>query len=118
MRKVGYFSMNICVDVYTELFHTEKDCSYTLMNVPFQKAIYGKDHDKLFCFRINHSLTLGIKMIQGLSFIFSSVCLTHSQQFHKLENSQLQTVNLSSYSNKMLFGHLKSSYKRKKAMSK
>ena len=73
-----YGAQFINVDAETSVYHTERDCSYTLISVPQQEHMDSKEF--VFQFKINEQLILDIDMVPGISFTYSAYLLTHRQQ--------------------------------------
>ena len=109
----GSWSSNLCVNATTDLFHTEDDCTYTIISVPLQSKSQNKYK---FLFQLNESSTIGIELIPNTSFMFSGMLLTHRQavddQVMNDQGSDI-SINISSYGNKRIFSHIRKSFERK-----
>ena len=57
-------------------WHTENDCSYTLVSVPEQDCV----RKYVLFFKLNAKKYIGIPMASGVSFVSSMKLLTHRQQ--------------------------------------
>ena len=112
----GSWQFNVWVNATTALPHTERDCSYTLITVPLQHAQRKIKGTHLPKFRLQlqekHNLTLSYDY--HLSFIFSGYYITHNQTApDKSFNTNYPFINMSSYSNKNVFSHMRTSLLRK-----
>ena len=99
----GCWQSSICVNATTGQFHTETDCTYTLISVPHQDAIKLDNHENLynFLFSLTAKKKVNIPLYPGVSFIFSAPFLTHRQ--HRNENAlslEDHFFNVASYENK------------------
>ena len=109
VSNVGLWQSSICVDCQTSSFHTENDCSYTIITTPKQE----KKCAPIFLFELQKGLTIGLQMDPGLSFMFSGKYLYHRQMV--LDNNDINEqayINLASYGNDKLFNHFRSTVKR------
>ena len=106
--KDGCWQTSLCVNAVTKQFHTEQDCTYTLISIPNQ-ALNEDRYD--FIFKINPQKHICIQMIPGLSFIFSGMYLTHRQNISQsnMNKSSTNFFNVASYGNKRLFTHIRTS---------
>ena len=66
----------VCFNASTKKWHTENDCSYTLVSLPKQDCV----REYVFFFRLNSNRYIGIPMQSGVSFVSSMKLLTHRQQ--------------------------------------
>ena len=111
----GCWQSSICVNATTGQFHTENDCTYTLISVPHQNTIKfdnQKNHYN-FLFSLNNKKKVNIPLYPGVSFIFSAPFLTHRQ--HRNENAlslEDHFFNVASYGNKRLLSHIKKSFNK------
>ena len=108
----GIFKTSICVNASTKVFHTESDCTYTVVHVPNQDLNIDEDKqhtDRNFLFKLNQKITICIPMKPGISIMFSGAYLTHRQALHANDSNFL---NLSAYGNSTLFNHIRKSLKR------
>ena len=106
----------MCINASTTKWHTENDCSYTLVSVPKQEC----ERKYVFYFRLNPKIYVGIPMQSGVSFISSMKLLTHRQQciadpgidsnFVSAQGNKF--INVCSYANRRLFTHVRASLKR------
>ena len=124
---MGFWHSEICINAVTKIFHMEKDPSYTLIGVPNQENIlsnHQKRSDTLFLFKINHSKTIGIRMVDTVSFLFHGAFLTHRQYsddaYCDIEErkSKVRMFNIACYGNERLFQHMKKSLKRNRTQMK
>ena len=114
-----YLSCQLNVNATTKYSHTEKDSSYTIINVPDQSMTNNVFY---FYFQISKNEDLRIKMQPNMSLSYSSYLLTHSQRKLKLKDSskgkQSQKdeispfINISSYFSKRLYNNITSSLHR------
>ena len=111
----GCWQSSICVNATTGQFHTENDCTYTLISIPDQNTIQidNQKHHYNFLFNFNEKKKMNIPLYPGVSFIFSAPFLTHRQ--HKNENVlsyEDHFFNIASYRNKRLLSHIKKSFNK------
>ena len=73
--------MSRAVNAQTKQFHTENDCSYTLVTVTKQeKVTTGKgDREYLFVFKLKDGENFGVRLKYGVLLVFSGKILTHRQ---------------------------------------
>ena len=110
----GSWTSNLCVNATTKCFHTEKDCTYTLISVPRQKKSMGKFK---FLFQLNDENLLVINLNPDVAVLFSGLLVTHRQtsvRSNKKGNMDDIYINVSSYGNQRLFCHIKKSFERMK----
>ena len=105
----GLWNCSLCISCQTEDLHTENDFTYTVINTPAQTNNMVVAN---FLFELQDSLTIGIKLEPGLSFIFSGKYSTHRQAIDDRIINHGDFVNLASYGNKRLYNHIKSTIKR------
>ena len=72
----GLWQSKVCINVSTDKWHTENDCSYTLVSMPKQE--YKPNY--VFFFQLNSKKQIGIPIVAGVSFMSSMKLLTHRQQ--------------------------------------
>lgn len=114
--KSGCWQTSICVDATTGDFHTEQDCTYTLISIPNQNTISsktaGENYHFLFCLTDKKNLNIPLNL--GISFIFSAAFLTHRQHMNDLKHSNEDEhfFNVASYGNKRLYHHIKKSFSK------
>ena len=95
----------------TASFHTENDCTYTLIGVPVQP----KHNLYKFLFKINERITFSVVMNQNVSFIFSGSFLEHRQEFSSFtDDASGFFFNVASYGNGRLLSHIRQSILRVK----
>ena len=138
----GLWQSKVCINATTKKWHTENDCSYTLVSVPNQDCV----QEYVFFFRLNSSKYIGIPMKSRVSFVSSMKLLTHRQQCVANSNRQLNApiidgpgwqdrlqagnqsvaepdgniataqgnnfINVCSYVNRRLFTHIRASMQR------
>ena len=107
--KDGCWQTSLCVNAATDIFHTEQDCTYTLISIPKQEMINDTNNRYDFIFKINAIQHISIKLIPGVSFIFSGTYLTHRQNMSsgKSNGEPTNFFNIASYGNKRLFTHIR-----------
>ena len=111
----GMWMSSVCINARTSLFHSEEDCTYTLIKIPYQDKDMNKGnaHERMFLVRINNETMLSIPLSYNLSFLFSGNFITHRQhQSMKCYEDRSLFYNISSYGNKRLYSHLKKSFQR------
>ena len=109
--KNGLWQSQICVNASTASFHTENDCTYTLIGVPVQP----KHNLYKFLFKINERITFSVVMNQNVSFIFSGSFLEHRQEFSSFtDDASGFFFNVASYGNGRLLSHIRQSILRVK----
>ena len=104
----NYLAAHFNFNASTSRFHIERDTSYTLMLVP-----WGCSQDNLqlqFHFRLNDASTVMIGMRAGVTFTFAAYLLTHRQ--HCSASDYDCCLNCSTYGNKQLFQHARTTYIR------
>jgi hypothetical protein len=74
-KKFHFQSFFFNVNASTKTFHSEKDCSYTLIYSP--DSANTADQDTRFEFALTKHLTLDILMRGGVVFCYSAYVLTH-----------------------------------------
>ena len=108
----GIWKSVFCINARTSTFHTEDDCSYTVITVPKQELkAEGKDYH--FLFKLNSEQSISLNMNKPLTFMFSGKCLTHKQSTFEDGNDIDNTFyNFATYTNKKIFNHVKCSLNR------
>ena len=72
VKKAGLWQSSICVNCQTSMFHTENDCTYTVITTPNQNT----DATPVFLFEFKKGFTLGLQMEPGLTFVFlGNICI-------------------------------------------
>ena len=66
------------VDAETDVYHTERDCCYTMISVPQQENQSSKKF--VFKYKVNDQFVIDVDMAPGVSFTYSAYLLTHQQQ--------------------------------------
>ena len=116
--KDGIYQSELCVNSITKTFHTECDCTYTMITVPTQKT--SAEENKLgrsptyFLFEINDKVILALHMKVNLSFMFHGHCLSHRQHCSDsyYQSNKQPFFNIGCYGNGRLFNHVKKSFER------
>ena len=93
----------------TSILHTESDCTYTLIGIPFHKLKRSKKskRDSVFIFQLNYDQKIPLPLQRGLLFVFSGLFLIHYQNYPKhLDKNGGLFYNVVSYGNKKLFSQL------------
>ena len=112
----GCWQTSICMDATTGQFHTEKDCTYTLISIPNQNTITKQSAaiNYHFLFSLSNKIQLNIPLYPGISFIFSAAFLTHRQHINEYDksNENERFFNVASYGNKRLYHHIKKSFNK------
>ena len=112
--KYGLWQTSVCVSCQTTHFHTENDCTYTVICVPQQEVTSGKNSSYNFMIQLKSKMNIGFKLEEGLSFIHSGKYLTHKQMLNENTNDKNDVfINLASYGNEKLYNHLRATIKRK-----
>ena len=104
----------MCVNAETEEYHTEMDCTYTLIHVPNQKRDTGwcKYH---FLFDLSTAVNISFHMVPGMSIMFSGQFATHRQSCDTINRKESDVfINFASYGNARLYRHIRNSFKRVK----
>ena len=114
----GIWQTCMCVNAQTTEFHTEMDCTYTLIHVPSQEPEQSAGKYN-FVFQLSPSMNISIHMKAGLSFMFSGKFLTHRQSCDKDGRDSTGTfINFASYGNARLYRHIRNSFERVKEFNK
>ena len=110
----GIWKSVFCINARTSDFHTEDDCSYTVITVPRQKLM-SKEQNYQFLFKFNSLECISLEMKQPITFMFSGKCLLHRQATNKESNDDCNSFyNFATYTNKKIFSHVKQSLIRNK----
>jgi hypothetical protein len=109
--KDGCWQTSLCVNAITKRYHTEQDCTYTVISVPNQTMnpnIESRNRYD-FIFQINPRQHISIKLSPGISFMFSGMYITHRQNMsdNKSSTDPQTFYNVASYGNKRLFSHIR-----------
>ena len=114
ISECGLWQSSICINAETTQLHTENDCTYTVITVPKQDIIKESTDEYTFLFDLKKGETVGVKMVYGISFMFSGKYLTHRQAHNEsTANKNSVFVNLASYGNSKLYNHIKKTIERK-----
>ena len=112
----GCWQTSICIDAETREYHTEHDCTYTLISIPTQKT-QKKNQTSIkydFLFKLTNKQSINVTLKPGVSFIFSGLFLSHRQNKSRVGNTgDEHFFNMASYGNKRLFQHLRKTYNKK-----
>ena len=110
----GVWQSSVCVNSSTERFHTEDDCTSTVIVVPKQVKMKNEKKVYRFIFQLKKHLNISFKLKYGVSFMFSGKCLTHRQQCsHPIQEKNDLFFNIAAYGNKRLYSHINKSFQRK-----
>ena len=118
ISECGMWQSSICVNGQTTNLHTENDCTYTIITVPEQSKEENTVDDYIFLFQIKKGETIGIKMWDGISFMFSGKYLSRRQAHNETTTTKNSLFfNIASYGNEMLYNHIKRTINRKSTMN-
>ena len=110
--KDGLWQTSMCVNAETQQFHTECDCTYTLIHVS-QQVRKNNPAEYYFNFNLMKERTFSIQMKASTSILFSGQHITHSQACSVVDNHDDNTFfNFASYGNARLFNHIRKSFER------
>ena len=120
----GLWYSEVCMNAITRIFHTEKNPTYTLINVPEQQQDPKKDarNDTYFLFEINLDMIYALKMSENICFLFHGSLITNRQfsqdgyEDKKVRDSKVTFFNIACYRNERLYKHIKKSFKRAKKL--
>ena len=102
------------MNAYTQKFHTESDCTSTVIVVPKQPKIKNNQKVYRFIFQLQKHMNISFKLKYGISFMFSGKCLIHRQQCtHTTHKKDDAFFNIAAYGNKRLYSHINKSFERK-----
>ena len=108
----GIWQTCMCINAQTIEFHTEMDCTYTLIHVPDQD-VSENNSEYHFMFQLSTLTNVSIHMKPGLSFMFSGQFLTHRQSSNNIEaDTKGNFINFASYGNARLYRHIRNSFER------
>ncbi len=102
----GYVNTHLFFNVQTKLEHRECNSSYTIITVPNQEKIVSKEgnvNNGMFQFKINHVVTLVVKINIGVYFCYTGFLLTHHQQIIRESKDVPEFTNIVTYNSKPLF---------------
>ena len=109
----GCWQSSICVNAETQEYHTEHDCTYTLISIPNQSKSKESKMKYDFLFNLTDKQSINIHLKPGVSFMFSGLFLKHRQnKSNTISNSDEPFFNIASYGNKRLFHHLRKTINR------
>jgi hypothetical protein len=104
----GCFQSCICINAETQTYHTEHDCTYTMITIPSQTHTKKSTIVYDFLFELTSKQSINIPLEAGVSFIFSGLFLKHRQnKSHGICTADNTFFNIASYGNKKLFYHLR-----------
>ena len=72
----------LIMDAMAKIIHTEMDVTYTLISVALQDnktSKLSRRNESYFLLKLNENSTHGIKLKDGISFMFAGPCLTQCQ---------------------------------------
>ena len=108
--KSELWTTSICDTCQTTNFHTENDCTYTVVTVPKQEKNSTCNPEYNFLFDLKMGQTIGIKMEHGVTCMYTGRYLMHRQCLNESAESDNDTfLNFASYGNERLYNHHKSS---------
>ena len=105
----------VTVNAETAEFHTENDCTYTLITVPKQeyKLSIKNKRQYSFVYKLKIKENVSIRLTPGLTFLFSGKMLTHRQTCNMLCLPKVEPfINFASYGSQKLFNHIRCSFLR------
>ena len=112
LKNSGIWKTSVTVDAYTKDFHTENDCTYTVIHVPMQVSLY-KCHAYHFQFALNEKHNISIPLHECTTILFSAKCLTHRQTFVDNHDHKKDVfINFGAYGNQQLFNHMRKTFVR------
>ena len=111
----GCYQSSICVNAETQEYHTEHDCTYTLISVPNQSKSKEETMRYDFLFDLTPKQVINIPLNAGVTFMFSGLFLKHRQNKSEEVSTKDNTFfNIASYGNKRLFYHIRKTLNRTK----
>ena len=116
-KQSGIWMSTVALNAQTSQFHSEQDCTYTIVKVPCQSKVMNNDHkhQHMFLLKINEQKTIALPFIHNVSFFYSPTFLTHRQHCDEQCNSDGSIFyNIVCYGNKRLYSHLKQLFVRNK----
>ena len=111
----GLWQTSICDTCQTTNFHNEKDCTYTIISVPVQELSTSMSSipEYYFLIELKKGHTIGVKMDENVTFLFSGKYLMHRQSRNdNYKDAESVFFNFASYGNERLHNHIKSTMKR------
>ena len=123
----GLWHSEICENAITKIFHTERDPTYTLICTPEQSCGNANTEERkhtTFLFKVNQSVTFGLRMVNSLSFMFHGLMISHKQhcddgyEDKETRDKKEKFYNIACYGNERLYRHIKKSFYRKKEAKK
>ena len=104
----GCWHSTCCVNAETQVCHTEKDVTYSIITVPCQEV---NDSRYNFLLRINPQCNLVTNLRQGTNLFYSAYYLGHWQRSMNMGGNHT-FVNICSYGSRRLFSHLRCTLQR------
>ena len=111
----GIWMATIALNAQTSQFHSENDCTYTLVTVPRQcvRMNKGNNFERVFLIKLNEDNIFGIPLTHSLSTVFSGNFITHRQHIDsRCYNDGSLFYNIVSYGNQRLYNHIRKSLSR------
>ena len=114
--KCGLWHSAVCINAQTTQFHTENDCTYTLITVPKQetnmKPFLRRQYNFLFKLKLHENIA--IELVTGVTILFSGTFLTHRQHCDRASSSMDGIFfNFASYGTERLYRHIMTLFHRK-----
>ena len=104
-KKSGIWMATVALNAQTAIFHSEEDCTYTMVNVPHQSKVmnFCNIHQRIFLIKINDDTTVALPFNHNLSFFFSRTFLIHCQHCNEECNTDGSLFyNIVCYGNKKI----------------
>ena len=112
LKNSSIWKTSVSVDAYTTDFHTENDCTYSVIHVPMQVES-GKCNAYHFQFALNEKHNISIPLHECTTILFSAKCLTYRQTFEDKINTKKDVFfNFGAYGNQQLFNHMRKTFVR------
>ena len=110
----GFWNTMLNVNGATTQFHSEVDCTYTLITVPKQTFSFKRNIENLpsFLFQMTTSHHAMIELNEDVFIVYNGRFLIHCQHFVKEAIEKEQFFNISCYGNNTLFNHLRKTFRR------
>ena len=111
----GILNAHLCLNAQTQMQHTERDSSYTMICVPphekesTDSGMYSRAE---FEFNVSDDEAIVIPLNIGTILVYSGLMLTHRQQIKKLNENVKPFINIMSYNSQKMFNHLMESFRR------
>ena len=108
------YGKHVCmyVDAKTQQFHTENDCTYTLILVTNQAKSYTR-YKYYFSFDLSDKMNIGFRMKSGTRFMSSGQFITHRQLRNTINKDMYHTfINFASHSYARLYRNICKSFHR------